>query len=230
MPRSRAACSTSALRRAQRPPRVAPVADVAVHDRDELDVVSLHPPRGARAAGLQLAIIRMSPEANDPELAIVGRRSGTRSDPHVGLDCDPIGPPRSRTKTTTQPGVIPSRKALYLMMRIPRIRWKNGFIAQELDYSPVVRMSRGVISSNLAVKCRSTGGSSTIRRPRRCSRALEHLDRGLDHVIDVALRVDPARDGQADQLHRRTGGLAGSGSTPPNMTLPISTARMPAWR
>src|SRR5437667_246924 len=37
----------------------------------------------------------------------------------------------------------------------------------------------------------------------------KNLDHCLDHVIDVALRVDPARDRQADQLHRRMRRLAG---------------------
>ena len=45
----------------------------------------------------------------------------------------------------------------------------------------------------------------------------------LDHVVDVALRVDAPRDGEPDQFQ-------GCAPVSPNMTLPISTARMPPWR
>ena len=51
----------------------------------------------------------------------------------------------------------------------------------------------------------------------------------LDHVVDVALRVDAARDGEAHQLHRRRL-LASRRACWPNITVPISQPRMPPSR
>ena len=48
-----------------------PVADVAVGDRDELDVMAQRGPLGRHAAGLELAVVRMRAKADDPQLAVV---------------------------------------------------------------------------------------------------------------------------------------------------------------
>ncbi len=58
---------------------VAPVADVAVGHGDELDVVPLRPPQDGDAAGLQFAIVRMGPETEDAQLAVVRRRCRSSS-------------------------------------------------------------------------------------------------------------------------------------------------------
>ena len=61
----------------QRPARVAPVADVAVGDRDQFYVMSFGRPHRADATGLKLAVVRMGAEADDAEFAVVwGRACG----------------------------------------------------------------------------------------------------------------------------------------------------------
>ena len=50
----------------------APVADVAVGDGDEFDVMALGGPESADAAGLELAIVGVGAEADDAEFAVVG--------------------------------------------------------------------------------------------------------------------------------------------------------------
>jgi hypothetical protein len=47
-----------------------PMADVAVGDRNEFDVMTQGGPFGRHAAGLVLGVVRMRAEANDPQLAI----------------------------------------------------------------------------------------------------------------------------------------------------------------
>jgi hypothetical protein len=56
------------------------VADVAVGDRDELDFMPLRRPLGRHAGRLELGIVRMRAEANDPQLAVgfVGQREVPR--------------------------------------------------------------------------------------------------------------------------------------------------------
>ena len=48
--------------------------DVPVGHRDELDVVTLGRPEGRRPPGLELGIVRVGPENDDAQLAVVGRR------------------------------------------------------------------------------------------------------------------------------------------------------------
>jgi hypothetical protein len=50
----------------------APVADVAVGDGDEFDMVALGGPESADAAGLELAVVGVGAEADDAEFAVVG--------------------------------------------------------------------------------------------------------------------------------------------------------------
>src|ERR1700741_2110 len=64
----------------QRAPCLAPVADVAIGNGDELNMVPEARPHGSHSSGLELAIIRMSAEANDTELTIVIRRGRGRRD------------------------------------------------------------------------------------------------------------------------------------------------------
>jgi hypothetical protein len=58
----------------QRPAGLAPVADVAIGHRDELDVVPLSSPHRPDAPGLQFAVVGMGAKADDAQLAIVRRR------------------------------------------------------------------------------------------------------------------------------------------------------------
>ena len=53
-----------------------PVADVAVGDRHELDVVPGLRPLDRGAAGLELGVVRVGPEDDDPQLAVVRRVGG----------------------------------------------------------------------------------------------------------------------------------------------------------
>ena len=50
----------------------APVADVAVGDRDIFDVMALGGPESADAAGRELAVVGVSAEADDAEFAVIG--------------------------------------------------------------------------------------------------------------------------------------------------------------
>jgi hypothetical protein len=54
----------------------APVADVAVGDGDQFDMVAFGGPHGPDASGLDLAIIGVSAEANDTQFAVIRRRIG----------------------------------------------------------------------------------------------------------------------------------------------------------
>src|SRR5207247_823800 len=54
--------------------RLAPVTYITVRHRDKLDVMPLSRPHSGRAADLQLAVIRVRAEADDPQFAVVGRR------------------------------------------------------------------------------------------------------------------------------------------------------------
>ena len=58
----------------------------------------------------------------------------------------------------------------------------------------------------------------------------QELDEGVGHVGEMGGRVDPARDGQPDELECGKDLPAGPGSFLANITPPISTARMPASR
>ena len=60
------------------PARLAPMADVAIGDRNKLDMMARGGPERGRAAGLNLAIIRMRAEADDAEFAVVCGRLGGR--------------------------------------------------------------------------------------------------------------------------------------------------------
>ena len=52
-----------------------------------------------------------------------------------------------------------------------------------------------------------------------------HPGDDFDHVVEVALGVGTARDGETDQVHRGRG--LGAVGCRPNMTVPISQARNP---
>ena len=58
-------------------------------------------------------------------------------------------------------------------------------------------------------------------QPRKLGPLLVYLGGDLSHVVDVALGVDAARNGEADEFQRRLC------PPPPNITLPISTDRTP---
>src|SRR5947209_8615119 len=55
----------------QGPARLAPVTDVAVGHGHKFNMMSLRGPQGGSPSGLQLAIVRMSAEADDPQFAVV---------------------------------------------------------------------------------------------------------------------------------------------------------------
>ena len=65
----------------QRPASLAEVPDVAVRHRHELDLVSLRRPECRDAARLQLGVIGMCPEGNDPKgrrLCLLGTSGSAR--------------------------------------------------------------------------------------------------------------------------------------------------------
>jgi len=59
---------------------------------------------------------------------------------------------------------------------------------------------------------------------------LENIQDDLDHVVDVALRIDAPRYREAHQLHSRGISRPASASHRPNITEPISTERIPPAR
>ena len=54
----------------------APMADVPVGARDELDVMTACGPHGGDTPGAELAIVRMGAEADDPQFAVLRDRGG----------------------------------------------------------------------------------------------------------------------------------------------------------
>jgi hypothetical protein len=77
------------------------MADIAVGGRNEFDMMALFAPQTARAAGVELAIVRVGAEDDDPQLAVVRRRGfgcqGCRSNCLDGLGGFPSSSGQNRT-------------------------------------------------------------------------------------------------------------------------------------
>ena len=87
----------------QRSARDLPVADVAVGDRDELDVMPERRPLGGHARRLELGIVGMRAEANDAQLAVgvfsAGRGGRSRESGQHGEQQRPIGNTKNHDAT-----------------------------------------------------------------------------------------------------------------------------------
>src|SRR5213078_4626825 len=70
--------------RCQRTARLAPVSDIAVGDRDKLDLVPARRPERGDTAGLKLAIVRVGAKTDDAQRAVIRRGRLGRVD---RLDC-----------------------------------------------------------------------------------------------------------------------------------------------
>ena len=91
--------------------------------------------------------------------------------------------------------------------------------------------TRAGISSKRAEKWRSTLGAKVMRRPRRVWRWSRMSSEHARDVLQVGVGEDAPGHGEADQLHRRRRSARRSpGRSLPNITLPISTPRMPPSR